>query len=161
MSQPGDAWAPRTHAGTPVPWAWVRLLAVQGALTRRMDAHLRSGHDLTLRSYEVLLFLSWAPDRQLRRVELAGQLLLTQGGVTRLLSGLEADGLVEAVRSDADRRVVYARLTDAGLERLEQAAATHTADIRSMFTDRFSPDELATLAELLDRPGPDRADADD
>lgn len=155
-----DVWAPHTHAGTAVPWAWVRLLAVHGALTRQMDANLRASHDLSLRAYEVLLFLSWAPDRHLRRVELADRLLLTQSGVTRLLAGLEDAGLVAAERSETDRRVVYAQLTDAGAERLARAATTATSDIRSMFTDHFSTRELAELAELLARPRADGTPTD-
>lgn len=144
-------WAPDTHAGEAVPMAWVLLLSVHGVATRRMDARLRALHDLTLRDYEVLLFLSWAPRHRLKRVDLAERVLLTQGGVTRLLTGLEHAGLVGRERSEGDARVTYARLTAAGLVRLREAAATHVADLRSAFTDHFSQQELETLAGLLGR----------
>jgi len=144
-------WAPDTHAGEALPMAWVLLLSVHGAATRRMDARLRTLHDLTLRDYEVLLFLSWAPQHRLKRVDLAERVLLKQGGVTRLLTGLEHAGLVGRARSEGDARVSYAQLTAAGLVRLRAAAATHVADIRSAFTDHFSEQELETLARLLGR----------
>lgn len=146
-----DIWASDTHAGGRVPWAWVRLLSVYGTATRQMDARLLAAHGLTLNDYEVLLFLSWAQGYRLKRVDLAERVLLTQSGITRLLEGLEHAGLVERARSETDGRVTYARLTGAGLERLREAARTHVADIHSAFTDHFSNQELATLAELLGR----------
>lgn len=147
----GDVWASHTHDGEPVPWAWVRLLSVHGVATRHMDARLRAEHGLTLTDYEVLLVLSWARGHRLRRVDVADLVLLSQSGVTRLLEGLEREGLVERTPSGSDGRVTYAQLTDSGLERLREAARTHVADIRSGFTDHFSDEELATLAELLGR----------
>ena len=146
-----EVWAPLRHAGARVPWAWVRVMGAYGTLTREMNANLIAAHELTLRDYEVLLRLSSAPEIGLTRSDLARSTLLTQGGITRLLSGLERAGLVESATGDSDRRVVYARLTDAGRKRFHQAARTHVRDITTMFTERFSPDELATLAELLGR----------
>lgn len=143
-------WAPRTHAGRRVPMAWVRLLGVHAALTREMNANLLASHGLTINDYEVLLWLSWAPEGRLSRRELADRLRLTQGGITRLLHGLQEAGLVDSAGSDADRRVIYARLTGHGHERLEQAATTHANDVKTMFTDRFSIDELRALADLLE-----------
>lgn len=142
-------WAPRTHAGQRVPLAWVRLLSVYTALTRAMNANLLTAHGLTINDYEVLLRLSWAPLGRLSRGELADSVRLTQGGITRLLHGLERAGLVQSVGSESDRRVVYAQLTEHGHKRLEDAARTHVADVRTMFTDRFTTAELRTLAELL------------
>jgi DNA-binding MarR family transcriptional regulator len=127
----------------------VRLLSAHAAITRELSANLLAAHGLTATDYEVLLHLSWAPDGRLRRSELARSVLLTQGGVTRLLHGLEREGLVRSTTSAEDRRVVYAQLTRNGRERLPQAAGTHVADIRRLFTDRFSPEELHTLAGLL------------
>jgi DNA-binding MarR family transcriptional regulator len=137
--------------GRNVPPAWLRLLRAHATLTRRMDANLQSAHGLTINDYEVLLALARAPDRRMRRVDLAGHILLTQSGITRLLQGLENAGLVERAACDTDRRVVYAQLTDSGLERLRDAGRTHLDDIRSLFGARFSTEELETLDDLLGR----------
>ena len=61
--------------------AWVGLLRGHAALTRALNADLVADHGLTL-NYEVLLRLSRAPDRQMRRVDLAEQVLLTASGIT-------------------------------------------------------------------------------
>jgi DNA-binding MarR family transcriptional regulator len=144
-----------------VPQAWLRLLRAHATLTRRMDANLRTAHDLTISDYEVLLALARAEDCKMRRVDLAGHVLLTQSGITRLLHGLERAGLVERADCPTDGRVVYAQLTERGHERLRAASHTHLDDIRSLFGARFSPGELDTLDALLGRvlPGGEPDDA--
>ncbi len=134
-----------------MPAAWVRLLRAHAALTRRMDANLRSAHGLTLTDYEVLVQLANADEQRLSRVELAERTLLSQSGMTRLLEGLERAGLVERASCPTDRRVIYARLTDAGYRRCSEAAETHLKDVGEAFFERFSESELAVLAELLGR----------
>lgn len=131
--------------------AWVRFLRAHAAVTRQLSAELVRDHGLTINDYEVLLHLSRAPGRRMRRVDLAGRVLLTASGITRLLDGLGRAGFVEKVACEEDARVSYAHLTDAGRAKLEQASCTHLAGIREAFLDRFDADERATLAELLGR----------
>lgn len=135
--------------------AFISLLRAHAALTRDLSAKLTIEHGLTLSDFEVLLRLSRAPERRMRRVDLAEQVLLSASGVTRLLDGLERQGLVERAACSADRRVVYAVLTEAGLERLRAAAETHFAQIDAILDARFDADEMAQLTALLDRLGVD------
>ena len=131
--------------------AWVGLLRGHAALTRALNADLVTDHGLTLSDYEVLLRLSRAPERKMRRVDLAEQVLLTASGITRLLDGLQASGYVDKAACSSDARVTYAVLTGAGHEKLRSAAGVHVAGIHAMFAERYSDDEMATLAELLSR----------
>jgi len=131
--------------------AWVGLLRGHAALTRALNADLVTDHGLTLSDYEVLLRLSRAPERKMRRVDLAEQVLLTASGITRLLDGLQASGYVDKAACSSDARVTYAVLTAAGHEKLRSAAGVHVAGIHAMFAERYSDDEMATLAELLSR----------
>lgn len=133
--------------------AFVALLRAHAGLTRDLSAQLTVEHGLTLSDFEVLLRLSRSPDRRMRRVDLADQVFLSASGVTRLLDGLERQGLVTRGACDSDRRVVYAVLTDEGLERLHAAAESHFAQIDAIFGTRFDEDELAALTGLLDRLG--------
>jgi DNA-binding MarR family transcriptional regulator len=82
---------------------------------------------------------------------MAGLLLLTASGVTRLLDGLEAAGLVERASCASDRRVTYAVLTEAGRTRLHEASLSHVAGVRAFFEARYSGEELEQLAGLLGR----------
>jgi DNA-binding MarR family transcriptional regulator len=136
---------------TPEIQAWVGLLRAYAALTRRFSAELLSVHGLTLNDYEVLLHLARAPDRRLRRIDLADSILLTASGIIRLLEGLERAGYVTRAACASDARVIYAVLAEAGYAKLRDAAPTHVRGIRELFGERFSSDELEALAELLGR----------
>jgi DNA-binding MarR family transcriptional regulator len=131
--------------------AFAALLRAHAAATRRLSAQLSADHGLTLSDYEVLLRLARAPDRRMRRVDLAEQVLLTASGITRLLDGLEQSGFVERAACSADRRVVYAVLTESGFEKLRDASRSHLAQIDELFTARLTDDELAGLTTLLTR----------
>jgi DNA-binding MarR family transcriptional regulator len=142
----GQAFRPRPGLD-----AWVGLLRAHSGLTRALNADLVNQHGLTISDYEVLLHLAKAPDRRLRRVDLAERLVLTASGITRLLDGLQRCGYVDKAACDTDARVTYAVLTDEGLAKLKNASETHLAGIRELFESRFTDAELATLAELLGR----------
>jgi len=130
---------------------FVALLRAHAEVTRELNGRLSAQHGLTLSDFEVLLRLARAPERRLRRVDLATQVLLTASGITRLLDGLERQGYVERAACDSDRRVVYAVLTDRGLEKLVEAAATHFAEVEALFGSRFDDAELDELGALLTR----------
>jgi len=131
--------------------AWVSFLRAHSAITRELSVQLQREHGLTLNDYEVLLHLSRAEGRRLRRVDLAERVLLTASGITRLLDGLQQAGCVTKETCASDARVSYAKLTDDGLEKLRSASATHLQGIDELFLGRYSADERATLAELLSR----------
>jgi DNA-binding MarR family transcriptional regulator len=131
--------------------AWLRLLRGSAAARRLLDAGLQAEHGLTVVEYEALLLLAQAEERSLRRIDLARGLGLTPSGVTRLLDGLEREGLVAKATCDRDARVTYAVLTDAGCARLESSSCSHEGSVRALFEERYSPEELDTLASLLGR----------
>ena len=133
----------------PAVSAWLRLLRGGAAARRLLDAELQATHGLTVVEYEALLLLSQAEERAMRRIDLSRELGLTPSGVTRLLDGLERDGLVEKGNCSRDARVTYAVLTDAGAGRLETSSCSHEGSVRSLFEERYTPEELETLASLL------------
>ena len=89
----------------------------------------------------------------MRMCDLADTLQLSPSGFTRRLDGLVRGGLVERRNSDADRRVMLAVLTDAGRERLAEAAPIHVASVRARIIDRLDHADLeAMLADLQQDP---------
>jgi DNA-binding MarR family transcriptional regulator len=126
--------------------AWGGFLRVHATIVRKLDAELREVHGLALSSYEVLLHLSWAPGHRMRMGELAESILLTLGGVTRLIGRLEGEGLVRREPCPEDRRGAYAILTRAGAERLYEANSTHLAGVHKLFLEHFAEEELKTMA---------------
>ncbi len=131
--------------------AWSNFLRAHAAIRRQLDRELVTEHGLTISDFEVLYRLANAPDKMLRRVDLAQNVLLTPSGITRLLDGLESCGLVKKEACKADARVVYAKLTDKGQKRLDAASKDHLVSVRNLFRERFSEAELETLASMLER----------
>jgi DNA-binding MarR family transcriptional regulator len=131
--------------------AWRSYLQSHASILRELDAALVADHGMTTRDYEVLLYLAQAPDRKLPMSALAERTMLTRSGITRLVDGLVACGLIERVSCQSDARISYAQLTDAGYEKLRHAGDTHIASIRRMFLEHFSDEEIEVLSSLLAR----------
>jgi len=97
--------------------------------------------------YGVLKLIGLNPGRS--QTEIAAAAGLDRSSLTQLLDQIARAGLVER-RPGPDRRTLSLHLTDEGARTLEAAAgkvAEHEAAIRA----GLSPDEAATLAELLRR----------
>ena len=129
--------------------AWHALIRGHGGMMRKLEAELQAAHGLSLAAYEVLAHVSEAPDRRLRMSDLTTCSQLSPSGLTRLVDKLVRDGLVERVRCAADARVVYAALTERGLEQLEAAYPTHLRGVRAHAIDRWDWDERDTVACAL------------
>ena len=131
--------------------AWRAFLRAHARVIRTLERELQDQEHLALTDYDVLVQLARAEDRRLRMSELADGLLLSRSGATRLVDRLVAEGLVERVMCDTDRRGQWASLTDAGLERLRRATPAHLRGVAQHFLDRLSPDELSSMQAALTR----------
>lgn len=131
--------------------AWRSFLIAHATITRRLEAELLSEEDLSLASYDVLVQLAEAPQRRLRMTELAGAVLLSRSGLTRLVDRLTRDGLVRREACEDDARGTFAVLTPQGLDRLRKAAIVHLRGIEVHMTGRLDEDELRVLTALLGR----------
>ena len=142
---------------SPAVVALARLIGAHADLSRELSAQLVERHGLALSEYEVMLLLSRAPERAMRRVDLSREVRLSPSGVTRMLDRLEVTGMVEKRACASDGRVSYAALTDAGMAKLEQSAPDHIAAVERLLAERLDPAELASLSELLGRLSPQAA----
>jgi DNA-binding MarR family transcriptional regulator len=131
--------------------AWHGMLRLHSRVFRALDAALVAAHRIAVREFDVLITLANAPDRRLRMTDLAGQVMLSPSGLSRLVDRLERDGLVARAPDPTDARGARTTLTDAGQVRLDEARATHNAVIRELFTDRLSVEELCQLAAIWDK----------
>jgi DNA-binding MarR family transcriptional regulator len=97
--------------------------------------------------YDVLYTLSKAPDG-LRITELTAEMLLTQGGVSRLVARLEAAGLLERVADPEDRRAARIRLTEAGTAAQRRVGLRHGRHVAQIMTRCFDTEQLRQLQAL-------------
>jgi DNA-binding MarR family transcriptional regulator len=137
-------------SGAPLE-AWRGFLQSHAAILRALDAELQAEHAMTTRDYEVLLYLAQSDEGYLPMSALAERTMLTRSGITRLVDGLVAAGMIERVACPEDARVSYAQLTPCGREKLRQAGRSHVRSVNRLFVEHFSAGEIELLAGLLGR----------
>ncbi len=128
---------------------WRVFLETAYALIDILDAELQDERGITLGWYDALVHLEEADDG-LRMNELAGRILLSKSGLTRVIDRMEEAGLVRRERPPDDRRVVKVFITPAGLETLQSARAVHRIGIQEHFVQHLEPSELAAIAHALE-----------
>lgn len=115
----------------------------------RRDIEQRMGdHDLTAAQWLPLWKLKLGAARTAQ--ELARQMGVDAGSMTRLLDRLEAKGLIGRLRSATDRRVVNLVLTAAG-EAVVEHVPQALADVNNTYLQGFSVTEWEQLKHLLCR----------
>src|SRR5437667_1132645 len=126
--------------------AWEALFRAQATIARELVAGDVWG-GLVPREYGVLFALSRAPNG-LRITELQEDALLTQPGMSRLITRLEAAGLVERVDDPDDGRACRIRLTAAGARAQRQVGARHGRHVAETMTRPLSREQLVQLRDL-------------
>jgi MarR family transcriptional regulator, organic hydroperoxide resistance regulator len=116
--------------------------------TRRMRGRFGDEGELSLSQYHLLEPL--LDDERLATCELALAAGVSAPTATRMLSGLEREGLVERVPCEADRRVVHVVLTEHGRERVLAKRARGDAR-RAVIFASLSAGERREAARLLER----------
>ena len=81
-------------------------------MIREFDRRLDLEHRISAREFDVLINLDNAPAARLRMTELANAVMLSSGGLTRLVGRLEERGFVQRDQDTVDARAFHAKLTD-------------------------------------------------
>jgi DNA-binding MarR family transcriptional regulator len=126
---------------------WVRLLTCSRMIEAGIRARLRAEFATTLARFDVLAQLD-AARGELSMGELSARLMVTNGNVTGLIAGMEADGLVARLPHPTDGRSTLIGLTPEGHALFDHMAPAHQGWIEHMVR-RLSPSEMGLLFELL------------
>ena len=129
--------------------AWRTFLECAWAVVDILDAELQAERAITLRWYDALVHLEDAEDG-LRMNELAGQILASKSGLTRVVDRMEEAGLVRRERPAGDRRVVQVFITPEGREVVRVARAVHHRGIQEHFLQHLDSGELDALRSALE-----------
>ena len=130
--------------------AWRSLVALRTQLFRHLERQLHDVSDLSGPDYEVLVNLSEAPEDQLRSYELCDAMHWEKSRLSHQLSRMERRGLVERRDCPTDARGAYFGLTADGRAAIEAAAPLHVEEIRRVFIDVLSREQLDPLTEIGD-----------
>lgn len=156
MSADATATPATSTAAPPTPVknahgaAWGALTRTHAAVTQRLQDALAQAEFPPLPWYEVLETVAEAPDKRLRMGELAEALVITRGGLTKLVDRLIKAGLLERTFCETDRRVSYATLLPAGADLLGEMRPIVTAELAVAFSANLSAPQADDLREMLE-----------
>jgi DNA-binding MarR family transcriptional regulator len=126
---------------------WLRLLTCTQIVEKQVRSRLRERFDTTLPRFDLMAQLERAPDG-LKMNELSRRMMVTGGNVTGITDQLAAEGLVDRVDVQGDRRAYRVRLTAKGRKLFHDMAHQHERWILEAFS-ALSDKEIATLHKLL------------
>ncbi len=134
----------------PVVHEFGTLLAAATSLERIAGRELERRCGIKHATFEALLRLSDAGAECPRTMGgLAGEMILTSGGATRLIDRMEEAGLVRRRVASGDRRRQFVELTPAGRDKLDEALRVHAETLDQHFAGPLTQEQRRTLVEAL------------
>ncbi len=129
---------------------WRSYVRMHAQLLRHLNRQLQADSDLSLQDYEVLVHLSEAEAGRLRAFELGTALQWEKSRLSHHLSRMEKRGLVAREDCTTDARGAFVVITRAGRKAIELTAPAHVAEVRKVFLDALTPEQLDTLGTISD-----------
>jgi DNA-binding MarR family transcriptional regulator len=125
--------------------AWAGLCELVDTVRVLLNRQLQAEAGLTLAENLVLCQVAMAPERRLRMVDIAAHLNVAKSAVTKTVDRLEQRGLLVRERDPADRRSVYAALTDRGLKTFAAAQPAYLRAVDQYFAGLLNRAQLRSL----------------
>jgi DNA-binding MarR family transcriptional regulator len=130
--------------------AWRSLAMTHAAVSGRLQDALAQAELPPLAWFEMLAAIAASDGERMKMGELAEALVITRGGLTKLVDRLVKAGLIERTFCDTDRRVSYATLLPAGAELLEEMVPVVSGELELAFAARLSERQADDLKATLD-----------
>ena len=126
---------------------WLRLLTCTQLIEKQVRSNLRAQFDTTLPRFDLMAQLERA-EGGMKMKELSRRMMVTSGNITGITDQLVAEGLVERMDVEGDRRAYLVRLTPQGRQQFNDMARQHEQWIVEAFSTLGERD-IATLHRLL------------
>jgi len=118
----------------------MRLLAA-------LDSRLNAVHGLTLTEVRLLDVLATSRTGSVRKSELCHALMMPPGRLAQIFRHLRPLGLVAQSATPQDRRGILLSITDMGRARLAGVRKTLAEEVRTLFLDRMSHQQMLALID--------------
>ncbi|MDL9978469.1 MarR family winged helix-turn-helix transcriptional regulator [Microbacterium sp. ASV49] len=128
--------------------AWLAIVGTAELLPAALDAQLQADAQLTHFEFMVLTTLRRSGATRMTRLAAATNATLPR--LSKVVSRMEARGLVERASGDADGRAVSVSLTGDGRRALVRATPGHLDYVRKLVIDRLTPEQLEAVASALE-----------
>lgn len=148
--------SPRSSDGNPTPVDQSSLEHLLGYHMAQADIPAKAafykyvGEPLALRHVDFTILMLVRSNPGITQKQLSQTLAVSAPNITTLLERIESKGLIERVRSDADRRLQHVRLTPAGA-RIAKRSYELSLDCEREMLKHLTAGERALLLELLDK----------
>ncbi|MBU2666394.1 MarR family transcriptional regulator [Actinoplanes bogorensis] len=127
---------------------WRDYLETGDLVRASLAARLQRSSGLSPGDYAVLLALSEAPGGRMRSSTLAETIGWERSRVSHHLGRMEKRDLIRRENCTTDNRGAEVVLAPAGQAAFQEATRPHLRDIREIFVDALTPEQLAAAGEI-------------
>jgi DNA-binding MarR family transcriptional regulator len=127
---------------------WRRWLRVHRELSAALGRDLQQHSELSMPDFEALVHLTDVPEGRLRISALATAMDWERSRLSHHIKRMEARGLVSREGCLEDGRGAFVAITPTGRAAIEQAAPAHVREVRRLFVDALSDEELDELGRI-------------
>ena len=131
--------------------AWRSVIRMYEKLEGRLSRGLQVESSLSGSDYAVLVNLTEVPDGRMRHVDLARCLEWEKSRMSHQVSRMVKRGLVARQECPEDGRGAFVVITSEGREVITEAAPRHVREVRRLFIEPLTSDELQAFACVADR----------
>jgi DNA-binding MarR family transcriptional regulator len=125
------------------------LVRLEIELWNRLDARLKTEHGLEIGRFEIMWVISQVPG--CRVIDIAEELSITVGGVSKVVDRIEAAGWVRRRPNPDDGRSNRIELTRTGQHLLRAADATFRDELAALLSQAMPEGDLAELGRQVRR----------
>ncbi|MBB5790175.1 MarR family winged helix-turn-helix transcriptional regulator [Jiangella mangrovi] len=126
---------------------WRAFVETTAELRSVLGSRMQAASGLSSGDYAVLLALSEAGGRRLRSSELADEVAWERSRLSHHLGRMERRGLVRREPCETDNRGAWVVLTPSGADAFRRSSVTHLHDVRELFVDALTVQQLAAVAD--------------
>jgi MarR family 2-MHQ and catechol resistance regulon transcriptional repressor len=128
---------------------YLAFIRAMGVLTRKITRHMDSiGLGKTRNRYTVLRNLYFADGNKMPQSLIGSEMGVSKNSVTNLVEGLVQDGFVVRFANPSDRRIIYAQLTEEGIEFCQSLLPEVTAFMTLACRDITADEKVAFMNYL-------------
>ena len=131
--------------------AWRGFVRMRTEVWGHLARQLSRNSGISESDFEVLVVVSEAPDHRIRARDLGRELGWERSRLSHQIARMERRGTVRRITCTSDARGFDVVLTPAGLEAITAAAPLHVNDVRTVFVDVLTRDELDALAAISEK----------
>ena len=133
--------------------AWQTLRMAHDRVAQRLGAELSTACGLAINEFDVLLYLRSHAHEPMRIGALLEAVPLSQPALSRLVTRLEARGLLARSQAEGDARAVVVCLTDTGTALIERALVIHAQVVHETLIGKLPESERTALLRTLSQIG--------